>query len=129
MSGFCGTRVQVGRYSGDFDLDERCPNCGRRETAAHLMLCPDEDRMQLFLDNVDKLAEWMEKDDKTDPELAYWITKNILMRGDKQFLEMGRMSPKLHSLAVSQDQIGWQLFTEGHISIHFYEIQQFHLTM
>jgi hypothetical protein len=41
-SGFCGTRVQVGRYSGDQYPDERCPNCGRRETAAHLMLCPDD---------------------------------------------------------------------------------------
>jgi hypothetical protein len=28
-SGFCGTRVQVGRYSGESLLDERCPNCGR----------------------------------------------------------------------------------------------------
>jgi hypothetical protein len=28
-SGFCGTRVQVGRYSGDPFPDERCPNCGR----------------------------------------------------------------------------------------------------
>jgi hypothetical protein len=27
--GFCGTRVQVGRYLGDPFLDERCPNCGR----------------------------------------------------------------------------------------------------
>jgi hypothetical protein len=27
-SGFCGTRVQVGRYSGDPIPDERCPNCG-----------------------------------------------------------------------------------------------------
>ena len=28
-SGFCGTRVQVGRFSGDSCPDERCPNCGR----------------------------------------------------------------------------------------------------
>ncbi len=27
--GFCGTRAQVGRYSGDPFPDERCPNCGR----------------------------------------------------------------------------------------------------
>jgi hypothetical protein len=39
------------------------------------------------------------------------------------------MSPKLLSLADSQDRIGWQNFTEGHISIHFYEIQKFHLAM
>ncbi len=71
----------------------------------------------------------MEKDEKTDPELAYWIPKYILMRGDKPFSALGRISPKLLSLADSQDRIGWRNFTEGHISIHFYEIQKFHLAM
>jgi len=46
-SGFCGTRVQVGRYSGIPGQDERCPSCGRWETVAHLLLCPSEDRIQL----------------------------------------------------------------------------------
>jgi hypothetical protein len=32
-------------------------------------------------------------------------------------------------LARSQDVIGWRNFTEGHISIHFYDIQHFHLAM
>ena len=51
------------------------------------------------------------------------------MQGDKPFTAPGRMSPKLLILAKSQDRIGWQNFTEGHISIHFYEIQCFHLAM
>jgi hypothetical protein len=38
--GFCGTRVQVGQHLGIPGQDERCPNCGRRETATHLLLCP-----------------------------------------------------------------------------------------
>ena len=29
-SGFCGTRVQVGRYAGEHQRDEKCPNCGQR---------------------------------------------------------------------------------------------------
>ncbi len=37
--GFCGARVQVGQYSGIPGQDKRCPNCGRWETAAHLLLC------------------------------------------------------------------------------------------
>ncbi len=48
-SSFCGTRVQVGRYSGDLLPDEQCPNCGRRETAVHLMLCPNDDRTRLMI--------------------------------------------------------------------------------
>jgi hypothetical protein len=38
-SGFCGTRVQVGKYSGLDCPDEKCPNCGRRETAEHILIC------------------------------------------------------------------------------------------
>jgi hypothetical protein len=66
---------------------------------------------------------------RTDPELAYWIPKYILMRGDKPFSELGAMPAKMLSLARSQDIIGWRNFTEGDISIHFYDIQHFHLAM
>jgi hypothetical protein len=52
-SGFCGTRVQVGLYSGTSLPDEICPNCGRQETAAHLLLCSNRDRTQLLINNTD----------------------------------------------------------------------------
>ena len=129
-SGFCGTRVQVGQYSGDLYPDERCPNCGRRETAAHLMLCLDESWTKLLGENVDYLISWMSRDDQTDPEILYWIPpKYILMRGDRPLSEMGFMSPQFKTLMASQDLIGWQEFTEGNISTHFYSIQSFHLAM
>jgi len=128
-SGFCGTRVQVGRYSGILGQDDRCPNCGRQETAAHLLLCPSEGRTQLLIDNADELGKWLEKDGSTDQELAYWIPKYILMRGDKPFEDMGNMTPRMKALAQSQDKIGYRNFMEGYISIHFYEIQNFHLAM
>jgi hypothetical protein len=32
-SGFCGMRVQIGRFSGNACQDEQCPNCRRREHA------------------------------------------------------------------------------------------------
>jgi hypothetical protein len=78
---------------------------------------------------MDELRKWLDMDSRTDPELAYWIPKYILMRGNKPFLTLGYMSSKLKVLAESQDQIGWRNFTEGHISTHFYKIQTFHLTM
>ncbi len=109
--------------------DERCPNCGRRETAAHLLLCPSEDRTWLLIDNADELEKWLEKDGSTDQELAYWIPKYILMRGDNPFEDMGAMTPRMKALAQSQDKIGYRNFMEGYISIHFYEIQNFHLAM
>ena len=97
--------------------------------AAHLMLRPDEDRTRLLIENVDELSKWLDTDSRIDPELAYWIPKYILMRGNKSFSTLGYMSSKLKALAKSQDQTGWKNFTEGHISTHFYKIQTFHLTM
>ncbi len=120
--GFLGTRVQVGRYSGNACPDERCPNCGQQETAMHIMLCPDEDCTKLLIKNVDNLTEWMARDNTTDLEILYRIPKYILMRVDKPLSEMGCMPPQFKALACSQDLIGWRDFTEGCISTHFYTI-------
>jgi len=83
----------------------------------------------LLIDNADELGKWLEKDGRTDQELAYWIPKYILMRGDKPFEDMGTMTPRMKALAQSQDKIGFRNFMEGCMSIHFYEIQNFHLAM
>jgi hypothetical protein len=88
-SGFCGTRIQVGIYSGEKYPDGRCPNCGTKETDAHLMRCPNEDFTCLLIDNADELTKWLKTDSRTDPELVYWIPKYILMRDDKPFLLLG----------------------------------------
>jgi hypothetical protein len=110
-------------------LDEQCPNCGTRETDAHLMRCPDEDRTCLLIDTVEELEKWMETNVRTDPELIYWIPKFILMQNNKPFSQLGYMSNKMRALAESQDKIGWRNFTEGYISSHFYNIQWFQLLM
>jgi hypothetical protein len=129
MSGFCGTRVQVGLYSGEMYPDKRRPNCGARETNFHLMQCPDEDRTRLLIKNVAELEKWMETDGRADLKLIYWIPKYILMQKDKQFTQLGYMSKKMRAPADSQDKIGWRNFMEGYISSHFYNIQRFHLSM
>jgi len=95
----------------------------------HIMLCPDKDCTKLLTENVNELIEWMAQDNRTDPEILYWIPKYILMRGDKPLSEMGAMSHQFKALANSQDLIGWRDFTKGYISTHFYDIQSFHLTM
>jgi hypothetical protein len=128
-SGFCGTRMQVGLYSGEMYPDEQCPNCGARETDVHLMQCPDEDRTRLLIDTAEELEKWMETDGRIDPKLIYWIPKFILMQNNKLFSQLGYMSNKMRALAESQDKIGWRNFTEGYISSHFYNNQRFHLLM
>jgi hypothetical protein len=128
-SGFCGSWVQGGLHSGKMYPDERCPICSARETDAHLMRCPDEDRTRLLIKTLEELEKWMETDSRTDPELIYWIPKIILMHDDKPFSQLGYMSDKMRALAASQEKNGWQNFTEGYISWHFYNIQRFHLLM
>ena len=106
-----------------------CPKCGRTEMAAHLCLCPSKDRTKLFLESTDELQDWLDQDNKTERELAYWIPKYILMRGTKNMAEMGCMSPQMTSLSKSQDIIGWKNFMEGRISRHFFEIQNEYFTL
>jgi hypothetical protein len=93
-SGFCGTQVQVGLNSSEMYPDKQCPNCGARETDAHLMQCLDKDRTGLLINNVEELEKWMETDGRTDPELTYWIPKYILMQNNKPFSQLGYMSNK-----------------------------------
>jgi hypothetical protein len=121
-TGFCGTRVQVGKYSGREWPDEKCPTCGRREMAEHVLTCPNEDRTRLLVETTEDLSTWLNQEHLTDLELAYWISKYIMMLGDKPFASLGAMSPRMKALAVSQDKIGWQNFMEGCISTHFYFI-------
>ena len=81
-------------------------------------MCPSEERTKLFLDTTDELEAWLNRDEKTEPELAYWIPKYILMRGTTNILDMGLMSPQMRRLAKSQDKIGWRNFIEGLSLIH-----------
>ena len=130
--GCCGTRVMTARYRGedidDADVDTSCPNCHEPlETAAHLCICPCDNRKRLFAEGVASLSSWMEQNNNTQHEIAYWVPKYILGRGLVRFQDLGRMSPSMRNIAVSQDIIGWRNFMEGRISELFYPTQQAHL--
>jgi hypothetical protein len=83
------------------------------------MICPDNDQTWLLIENMEESCSWLEKDDITDPELAYWIPKYILMQGDEPFANLGAMSARMLALARSQDTIRWRNFTEGYILLGF----------
>ena len=91
---------------------QKCPNCGCRETAAHILICPNKDKTCILTDTTGDLSKWLSQDGLTDLELAYWIPKYILMRGDNAFASLGTMSPRMRALASSQDKIGWRNFME-----------------
>jgi hypothetical protein len=105
-TGFCGTRVQVGEYSGHECPDEKCPTCGCRETAEHILTCPNKDRTRLLVEMTEDLSMWLNQEYPIDLELAYRISKYIMMRGNKLFAYLRAMSPRMKALAISQDKIG-----------------------
>lgn len=122
-SGFCGTRVQVGHYSGNPDSDIGCPNCGCDEKAEHLCICMDKDRTRLLTEMTSSLEVWLNRGGNTEPQLAYWIPKYVGGRGTIRFQDLGSMSPSVLLLAKEQDEIGWRNFMEGRISKRFCDIQ------
>ena len=84
----------------------------------------------LFKESVAKLCKWMRQNDRTDPELAYWIEKYLLFRGTRSFTalvaEDGFTSVKVRVAAVGQDLIGWTEFLHGKVSVEIAAIQNLH---
>ena len=123
-AGVCATRYNMARLQ---DLvDNKCPNCGMVEKAEHLNVCPSEDRTKLLEEGVDKLSSWLIQDNKTDPELAYYLPKYILFRGCRPWSTLGVMSPGMRAVARAQDSIGWREFMEGKVAKEMGRLQQFH---
>ena len=120
-SGFCGTQAMVSHW--DSTRDDKCPDCGRRETASHLNLCSDPDRTQLLHEMVDQLQRWL-NDSFTHPELAYWLPKYILLRGTRRLSSFPYLSPAMQKVAHSQDSIPWTSFMEGKLSKEIFHLQQ-----
>ena len=125
-SNFCATGRNMSR-NAQAD-DDRCPSCWRaKERAEHLCVCPSEHRTRLFLDNVGELECWMEANNATCHELAYWTVKYLHGRGGIAFSDLGPLSPQMEKLGKSQDTIGWRNMLEGRVSTQFYTIQLNHL--
>ena len=64
------------------------------------MICPDTERTRLLKEQTNDLSKWLDHDNKTEPKLAYWLPKYILMRGDKPFSAMGDMSNKMREIVL-----------------------------
>jgi hypothetical protein len=84
----------------------------------------------LFKESVEKLGQWMRQNDRTDPELAYWIEKYLLFRGTRSFTalvaEDGFAPTDIRVAAVGQDLIRWTDFLHGKVSVEIAAIQNLH---
>ncbi len=72
----------------------------------------------------------MRQNDRTDPELAYWIKKYLLLRGTRSFASLvaegGFRSLDVRVAAVGQDLIEWTKFLHGKVSVEIVLIQRVH---
>ena len=125
-SGFCGTQHMVARW--DSTRDGRCPNCGGKEEAQHLMQCPDADRTRLLEVMADDFGRWLSTN-HGHPELVYWIPRYIKLRGTRRLEEMPRLTPAFQHVARSQDLIPWRSFMEGKVATALFRLQERHLTV
>ncbi len=123
-SGFCATQSMVTHWITE--RDDRCPNCGQRETAQHINVCPNRWRTKLLREQVAELKVWM-ADHHTHPDILYWVPQYIRLRNTRQLLSFPQLPRSLKAFGAEQDAIGWQDFMEGKISKSLLQLQKSHL--
>jgi hypothetical protein len=108
----------------------KCPCCTLHvETAKHVILCPEEGRVEVFMRSSKLLERWL-YNVNTDPELAECIVEYVQGRGQELMEEIVQGAPeRFNAMGRSQDKIGWQQFLEGMISKEITRIQQQHYTL
>ena len=96
--------------------DDICPNCKLvRERSNHLNRCTDVGRTALFDESVDRLQEWLERGNRTEPELSFWIIRILRLRGSTQGILLDRMSPEVEAVVRDIFRIGWTELLHGKI--------------
>ena len=96
--------------------DDICPNCKLvRERSNHLNRCTDVGRTALFDESVDRLQEWLERGNRTEPELSFWIIRILRLRGSTQGILLDLMSPEVEAVVRDIFQIGWTELLHGKI--------------
>jgi hypothetical protein len=87
----------------------KCPCCTIHvEMAEHVILCPEEGWVEVFMQSLLILEQWLHKVD-TDPELADCIVEYIQGQGQESMEEIVWEAPEtFNAMGQSQDKIGWR---------------------
>jgi hypothetical protein len=94
------------------------------ETAEHVLLCPKEGQVEVFMQLLMALERYLNKVD-TDPDSADSIIKYVQQQGTVLMEAIVQEAPsRLHTVGKSQDKIGWRWFLEGMISKEITWIKQ-----
>ena len=100
-----------------------CQSCTLHdESAAHILLCPEEGRVLILNKLADQLLDWLD-DYGTPRDLTYLIVSYIKGRGERSMTDICRNLPDIYKrAATTQDRVGWRRFLEGMISVEFRQI-------
>jgi hypothetical protein len=121
--GLAHTNGTVNKW--DRSVDPRCPSCKQAvETTEHVLACTEAGRVEIFLQTVGLLDQWLGKMD-TDPDLRTCIVEFCQGRGYRRMGDICSSLPdRFQRMAVAQDTIGWRRFLEGMIAHRIVDIQR-----
>ena len=121
--GLAHTNGTVNKW--DKTVDPRCPSCKQAvETTEHVLECTEAGRVEIFLQTVDLLDQWLAKMD-TDPDLRTCIIEFCKGRGYRRMQEICSSQPDgFRRMAAAQDTIGWRRFMEGMVAHKLIDIQR-----
>jgi hypothetical protein len=109
---------------------DRCPSCETcAETCPHIARCPEAGRASAFAQSTDELELWLGAN-KTHPDLRSLLLSYTRGRGTVTCLECAislDLPLILHTLARSQDVIGWDLYMMGMLSTQMAAVQSAYL--
>ncbi len=108
----------------------KCPCCTIHvETAEHVILCPEEGQVKVFMQSLLFLERWLHEVD-TDPELADCIMEYVQGWGQVLMEEIvwGALE-RFNAMGQLQDKIGWRRYLEGMISKKIMRVQQPHFAL
>jgi len=109
------------KLQGEWESDQ-CPCCKEVERAPHVVLCPDQNRDNIWEEAVNGLMEWFDTVD-TDARIGQCICDALRLQSEDArftfFADVG-----IRDVAEEQDGIGWMNFVEGRMSKRWTELQR-----
>ena len=60
----------------------------------------------LLEEGVEAFEKWMQQDERTNLEVAYWVPTYIILQGQQTMTSLGPMFASMEQAVASQDMIG-----------------------
>ncbi len=121
VSGWCGSNSKQSLW--DTSINNICPNCRvTNEASKHMTHCQNHCRDALLKESVAEVVSHLEKANATISLIE--IVETYLLAQGSRSLEscIAIPDPRYIAMAQSHDQLGWDSFVEGCITILWLEV-------